>query len=119
MGSKIPFKHGAKPVQVFDLDDKNVRVTLGIQRFINPAKPQKRADRYVHYSDGKFCVLETNSSTLRKAPLQLGSMTELFLKAERPADYLVVVLEDLSSFEREHLYEIRNGARALNVHKRA
>jgi hypothetical protein len=25
MGSKVPFKHGARPVDIFDLDDRNIR----------------------------------------------------------------------------------------------
>jgi hypothetical protein len=29
MASRIPFKHGAKPIEVFDLDEKDTRVTLG------------------------------------------------------------------------------------------
>jgi len=105
----MPFKHGAKPIEVFDLDDKNVRTTLGIEHFINRAQPPKRADKYVRYSNGKFGILETKSSTLRKAPSQLESTVGLFLQAGKQVDYLIVVLEDLSSYERENLYRIRNG----------
>ena len=109
MGSKIPFKHGAKPIEVFDLDDRGVRVNLGIEPFIDPAQPPKRADRYVRYSDGKFGVLESKSSTLRKAPEQLRVTADLFLRAGKQVDYLIVVLEDLSSYERENFYKIKNG----------
>jgi hypothetical protein len=109
MVGKIPFKYRARPVDIYELDDRNVRVSLGIETFINPTRPPKRADKYVRYSDGKFGILETKSSTLRKAPAQLESTADLFLKARKQVDYLIVVLENLSSYEREHLYEIRNG----------
>jgi hypothetical protein len=109
MGTKIPPKHNAQPVEVFDLDEREVRVTLGIEAFINSAQPPKRADKYVRYSNGKFGILETKSSTLRKAPTQLESTANLFLRARRQVDYLIVVLEDLSSYERENLYKIRDG----------
>jgi len=108
MGSKIPFKHGAKPVDIYDLDDKIVRGSLGIQTFIDPSRPPKMADKYIRYSNNKFGVLESKSSTLRKAPDQLASTANLLLKAGKQVDYLIVVLEGLSAYEREKLYRIKN-----------
>jgi len=109
MHPKIPFKHGARPLDVFDLDDRSARVNLGIEAFVNPHQPPKMADRYIRYSNGKFGILETKSSTLRKAPAQLESTVSLFLRAGKQIDYLIVILEDLSSYERENLYRVRNG----------
>ena len=109
--AKIPFKYGSKPVQAFNLDDKNDRAKLGIQKFwnIDPAKPPKRADRYVRYSNGKHGVIELKPSLLKKAPEQLKSSADMLVNAQKPVDYLIVVLEDLGSFERENLYQVRDG----------
>jgi len=110
--AKIPFKYGSKPVQAFNLDDKNDRTKLGIQKYwnIDPAKPPKRADRYVRYSNGKHGVVELKPSLLKKAPDQLKSSANMLVNEQKPVDYLIVVLEDLGSFERENLYSIKKGS---------
>ena len=111
MGDKIPFKYGSKPVQSFKLDNKDDRATLGIQKFwnIDPAKPPKHSDRYIRYTNGKYGIVELKPSALKYAPEQLKKSAEMLVDAEKTVDYLIVVLEDLSAFEREHLYEVRNG----------
>jgi hypothetical protein len=108
MRNKIPFKHSFKPVQAYDLDNKDHRIALGIQKFWNddPAKPPKRADRYVRYANGKFGVVELKPSLLKKAPEQLKSSADMLLNVQKAVDYLIVVLEDLGSFERENFYRV-------------
>jgi len=99
MRKKAPILSGVKPDMEYNLDDENDLAKLGL----DPIATGKIADRYVHYRDCKYAVIEFKSSTLRKAVEQVENTVRQLLGRGKRIDYVIIVMDRLSRYEKRIL----------------
>jgi len=113
MAKKVPLLGNAKPIEEHDLDDKSVRIKLGLSNG-DPSHPPKLCDRYVVYSNRETAVVELkSSSTVHKAIKQLKSTIDLLLKAGKHVDYPIIVMKRINPYEKR-IYKRGRNNRLVN-----
>ena len=95
MRKKTPLLFG-KPDKEYDLDNENHLSQLNIKVNVGT----KISDRYSHYPNCKWAVVEFKGSTLRKAIDQLTATVKLLLTAGHGVNFPIIVMKRLSRGEK-------------------
>lgn len=95
MRKKAPIIDGRKPDKQFDLDNESDLLKLGL----NPRANLKIADKYVHYQNCKYAVIEFGS-TLHKAVEQVESTVKQLSTLGRKIDIPIIVVNRLNTWEK-------------------
>jgi hypothetical protein len=96
MPQKVPIINGKTPDEQYDLDNKSDLQEIGL----NSEVDIKVADKYVHYRNCKYAVIEFKGSTLRKAIIQLEITVKRLLTTGRKVDFAIIVMDRLSRWEK-------------------
>jgi hypothetical protein len=113
MAKKVPLLGNAKPIEEYNLDDKSVRIKLGLANG-HPSHPPKLCDRYVVYSNRETAVVELKrSSTVHKAIRQLESTIDLLLRAGKHVDHAIIVMKKINRYEKR-IYKQDRDNRLVN-----
>ena len=96
MSKKVPIIKGALPDNEYDLDNKSDLLRLGLDSNTD----QKIADKYVHYKNCQYAIVEFKSSTLRKALDQLETTAKRLMSIGKGIDFSIIVIHRLSSWEK-------------------
>lgn len=103
MPMRAPILYGGKPDKEYDLDDPSDRSQLSIANVAS-----KIADRYAHYPNCNWAILEFKGSTLRKAIEQLTDTAKLLANKGKKVDVSILVMKRLSGGERRMLKRTRD-----------
>jgi len=95
MRKKAPMINGKTPNEQYDLDNKSDLLKLGL----NPKSDLKIADKYVHYQNCKYAVIEFGS-TLHKAVEQVESTVKRLSNLGRKIDIPIIVVNRLNRWEK-------------------
>jgi len=99
---KAPIIDGRRPDKQYDLDNESDILELGL----DIKSDLKIADKYAHYEDCRFAVIEFKSSTLRKGVEQIESTVKRLSALGRKVDTTIIVAERLNSYEQK-LFKVR------------
>jgi hypothetical protein len=96
MPKNAPIINGRKPDALYDLDNQSdlLKLGLGYQAEL------KIADKYAHYQNCKYAVIELKSNTLRKAVEQLDSTVKRLVSVGKKVDLAIVVINRLNRYEQ-------------------
>ena len=107
MRRKAPIIDGRRPDKQYDLDDVSDMLELGL----DPNSDLKIADKYVHYRNCMYAVIEFGS-TLRKGVEQVESTVKRILAQGRKVDIPIIVVDRLNRFEKR-MFKRRPGDKIL------
>jgi len=94
--NKAPIIDGKKIDKQYDLDNESDLIALGL----DPKADLKIADKYAHYENCKYAVIEFGS-TLHKAVEQVETTTKRLLTVGKKVDLPIIVVDRLSSYEQK------------------
>lgn len=95
MRKKTPLLFG-KPDKEYDLDNENHISQLNIKVTVG----SKISDKYSHFPNCMWAIVEFKGSTLRKAIDQLTATVKLLLTAGKRVDFPIIVMKRLSRGEK-------------------
>lgn len=95
MHKKAPIIDGKKPDKQYDLDNESDLLKLGL----DPKADLKIADKYAHYQNCKYAVIEFGS-TLRKAVEQVESTVKRLSTLGKKIDIPIIVVDRLNRWEK-------------------
>jgi len=104
MVDSVPLLDGNDYHEIFNLDDPDDWSKLGISL----PNRSKRADKYVHYINCPYAIIEQKSSTIKKAISQLEETAKNFMSNGKNVDYLVIVADKIRKSERSLFRNERN-----------
>jgi len=96
MHRRVPIIEGKMPNEEYNLDNKSDLRKLGL----DPDVDVKIADKYVHYRNCRYAVVEFKGSTLRKAVTQLEVTVKRLLGIGKKVDFAIIVMNRLSRWEK-------------------
>jgi len=98
MRKNPPIIDGKAVDKQYDLDKESDLLELGL----DPNADLKIADKYAHYQNCKYAVIEFGS-TLRKAIEQVESTVKRLIAVGQRVDILAIVVDRLNSWEQKML----------------
>lgn len=111
MRKKIPLIDGLRPNQDYVLDSASDLRKLGL-----PSQVQtKIADRYIHYQDCRFAVIEFKSSTIGKAIRQIEATVQMLAGVGKKVDLAIVVMDKPNKYEMRIYKRDRRSKELVNA----
>lgn len=100
MARTIPIIGGQHVDDNWDLDNASHLKDLGLPSEL----PCKKVDRYAHYRNCPYALIEFTKSAIGKAVKQFQECVEYFNDRERPINRLILVIDRWSKREKDRYY---------------
>jgi hypothetical protein len=92
-----PTLNGERPKEQYYLDNPEHLKALGL----NPQDKGEKADKYVHYPQCDWAVVEWKGSAIPKAIRQIEHTVEKLDKANKPIHLLIIIKKRINRFEQK------------------